>query len=67
MNEVNSATDISEDHARTYRIVCMRIYNLAWDRRHPAVKEMTKSMSHPFTMREMAKRCGAEIRDATSS
>ena len=80
IDEVKSATDLSEDHASRCRRVCMRINYFALDTSDIlfAAKDMARRMSQPHTMPwEMAKRCGsvfvgqaenrAEIRDATSS
>ena len=56
MDEVNNATDLSEDHARTHRSVCVRINHLAQER--PDILFAAK-MSQPNTLAwEAAKRCG---------
>ena len=61
LDEVNSATDLSDDHARTWRCVCMRTNCSAQDRLDIffAAEERAKCMSQPKPMAwDMAKRCG---------
>ena len=64
MEEVNNATDMSEDHVRTHRSVCTRINYLAQDRPDMlfAAKEVARWMSQRNTMAwELAKRCGRNL------
>ena len=61
MDEVKSATDLSEDHASRCRRVCVRINYFALDTSDIlfAAKDMARRMSQPHTMAwEMAKICG---------
>jgi hypothetical protein len=64
LEEIESATELDEEHAHAFRSVCMRIAYLAQDRPDLmyTAKELARWMARPNTLAwEMAKRCGRYV------